>query len=77
MIPWEACLAATLVDLVTSAALVTVARQHSVSLTMSIDYLNPAVLGSVVEVEAKARPCLASQASMRLSSSSLDGPSLL
>lgn len=59
-------------DVVTSAALVTLVRQASVSLTMSIDYLNPAALGSVVEVEGKARPVLASQRPMQLFSLSLD-----
>lgn len=54
--PVGVCLAATLVDVVTSAALVTLVRQPSVSLTMSIDYLNPAHLGTVVEVEGKVRP---------------------
>eukprot|EP00884_Botryococcus_braunii_P006371 jgi/Botrbrau1/15735/Bobra.4_1s0104.2 len=44
---------ATLVDVVTSAALVTLVRRPSVSLTMSIDYLNPAELGTVVEIEGR------------------------
>eukprot|EP00884_Botryococcus_braunii_P006372 jgi/Botrbrau1/15736/Bobra.4_1s0104.1 len=50
---WCGQRAATLVDVVTSAALVTLVRRPSVSLTMSIDYLNPAELGTVVEIEGR------------------------
>jgi hypothetical protein len=43
------------VDVVTSAALITVSERGGVSLTMSIDYLNPGRLGEDVEVDARVR----------------------
>lgn len=50
--------AATLVDVVTSAALVTVSKRSGVSLSISVDYLSPGTGGEEVEVDARVRhPC--------------------
>jgi hypothetical protein len=52
-----ACLlAATLVDTVTSAALVTVSKRSGVSLSLSVDYLSPGTGGAEVEIDARVRP---------------------
>ena len=49
---------ATLVDVVTSAALVTVSRRSGMSLSISVDYLSPGTGGEEVEVDARVRhPC--------------------
>jgi hypothetical protein len=56
LLNWGCGGAATIVDVVTSAALITVSERGGVSLTMSIDYLNPGRLGEEVEVDA--RVCL-------------------
>lgn len=47
--------AATLVDVVTSAALVTVSKRSGVSLSISVDYLSPGTGGEEVEVDARVR----------------------
>ena len=46
-------IAATLVDVVGSAALVTVSEKSGVSLNISVDYLRPGQAGDDVLVEAK------------------------
>ena len=45
--------AATLVDVVGSAALVTVSERSGVSLNISVDYLRPGKAGESVLVDAK------------------------
>ena len=47
------CKAATLVDVVGSAALVTVSERSGVSLNISVDYLRPGNAGEDVLVDAK------------------------
>lgn len=47
---------ATLVDVVSTAALVTVSEKAGVSLSMNIDYISPQPGGEEVEITAKARP---------------------
>ncbi len=47
------CTAATLVDVVGSAALVTVSERSGVSLNISVDYLRPGQAGDDVLVDAQ------------------------
>jgi len=49
----DVCSAATLVDVVGSAALVTVSERSGVSLNISVDYLRPGQAGEDVLVDAK------------------------
>ena len=49
------CAAATLVDTVTSAALVTVSKNSGVSLSIGVDYLSPGSGGEDVEIDARVR----------------------
>ncbi len=47
------CIAATLVDVVGSAALVTVSERSGVSLNITVDYLRPGQAGEDVLVDAQ------------------------
>lgn len=49
------CAAATLVDTVTSAALVTVSKKSGMSLSIGVDYLSPGAGGEDVEIDARVR----------------------
>jgi acyl-coenzyme A thioesterase PaaI-like protein len=52
----SSCSAATLVDVLGTAALVTTSDSGGVSLALSTHYLRPAPLGSLVLVDAQVRP---------------------
>lgn len=48
----EHCDAATIVDVIGSAALMTLVAGHHVSLSITTNYLRPAPVGSIVRIEA-------------------------